>query len=574
MISVLLNWLYIGATSFFMGFAVLSLFTRMFSYKVKSLVSVILAGLTFETVYAQIYSLFAGVSLNANILMILLCIITAFLLKNDISIFLYNKFLIIKEKPWAVVAYSFLFLLFLYGTSRGYMHFDTGLYHAQSIRWIEEYGVVKGLANLHIRFAYNSASFALNALYSMKFIANQSLHTTAGFLAFLSSILAIDIYKIFRIKNLRLSDFCRIALFYYLTVIYKEMVSPASDYYAQLLIFDIFILWLAADEEQMKGIEKHNAAPYALLSILLVFALSIKFSIGLLLLLVIKPAVMLLKKKDVKQIIMCIFSGCIIILPFLIRNVIISGWLIYPSTLFDLFSFEWKIPKGQAKCDALEIGAYGKAINDVAKWNTPLKVWVINWFNQLKSIERFWVLFAFTSLLCGVILLLFYIIKGLIKKKYEIEHINFMLIFTVLTISTLFWFFSAPLIRYGYAYVTLLPMYTFGYIYNEVYKKYLKLSYCIKISDYVLKLLIIIFFIFLVKILFNDIKTTAMQNYYIYQEDYIDGDAKTYDVDGITIYVPLNQGQIGYNKFPSSPIIQNIEIRGKSIKDGFRQKGD
>ena len=42
-----------------------------------------------------------------------------------------------------------LMLLFSYGASRGYLHFDSGLYHAQAIRWIEEYGVVPGLANLH-----------------------------------------------------------------------------------------------------------------------------------------------------------------------------------------------------------------------------------------------------------------------------------------------------------------------------------------------------------------------------------------------------------------------------------------
>ena len=33
-------------------------------------------------------------------------------------------------------------------------HLDTPLYHAQSIRWIEDYGAVKGLGNIHNRFAY------------------------------------------------------------------------------------------------------------------------------------------------------------------------------------------------------------------------------------------------------------------------------------------------------------------------------------------------------------------------------------------------------------------------------------
>lgn len=61
------------------------------------------------------------------------------------------------------------------------MHYDSDLYHAQSIRWIEEYGVVPGLGNLHERFAYNSSFFALSALFSMKFLCGTSMHTMSGF---------------------------------------------------------------------------------------------------------------------------------------------------------------------------------------------------------------------------------------------------------------------------------------------------------------------------------------------------------------------------------------------------------
>ena len=81
-----------------------------------------------------------------------------------------------------------LFFVFAYGASTGIIHYDTGLYHAQSIRWIEEYGVVPGLGNLHTRLAYNSASFCLSALYSFAFLGGQSYHCVAGFLAFLLAV--------------------------------------------------------------------------------------------------------------------------------------------------------------------------------------------------------------------------------------------------------------------------------------------------------------------------------------------------------------------------------------------------
>ena len=47
-------------------------------------------------------------------------------------------------------------------------------------------------------------------------------------------------------------------------------------------------------------------------------------------------------------------------------------------------------------------------------------------------------------------------------------------------------------------------------------------------------------------------------------------------MDGVTVYVPADGGQIGYDKFPSSPRIQNIELRGEGehagdIRYGFRE---
>ena len=83
-----------------------------------------------------------------------------------------------------------------YFASRGLQHTDTGIYHAQAIRWYEEYGLVKGLGNLQQHFAYNSAYLAYAAAFSMKWLVGQSLHGTNGFLqAFLC------IWALYGLKN-------------------------------------------------------------------------------------------------------------------------------------------------------------------------------------------------------------------------------------------------------------------------------------------------------------------------------------------------------------------------------------
>ena len=563
MLVILINWLYIGITTFLVGYAVLGLFARLFEYRVKHVTAYFFAGLAAVTVYAQFFSLFAGVNWAANIVLCLFCGGVAYLCRKSLTPLVKEARELVVQQKWRLPVYLVLVLLMAYGTSRGYMHFDTGLYHAQSIRWIEEYGVVPGLANLQSRFGYNSAAFALTALYSMKDVFGQSLHATAGFLALLLSFPALDLRRVFAEKKVRVSDFARIGLVFYLSVIFSEMMSPASDYYAMLLLFGILILWLEEDEYQ-KETRISNPTPYGLLCVLLVYAVTVKFSVAPLLLLVLKPAIMLISKKDVKQIITFLAGGFLTALPFFIRNVIISGWLIYPSTIMDLFSVDWKIPKGQADFDAAEIGVYGKGMADVTLKDTPIIQWVPPWFDNLKSLEKVFVLMTVLAVIIGVI----YVVSIIARKKKQ--EYGFAFVFTVFTVSACFWFLSAPLIRYGYAYVVALPLITFGFL-------YLRLLECKWIKSYarmfyrVFAVLLILFLATRVKGLAEDIARTYREPYYLMQTDYEDGEAVTREVEGVTFYVPTDRALIGYNKFPSSLLIWPIELRGDSIEDGFRQ---
>src|ERR1041385_2446271 len=59
---------------------------------------------------------------------------------------------------------------------------DTPLYHGQAIRWIEEFPVVPGLANLDPRLGSNSNWFVLDAAFSFAFLKLQSFHLVPSFL--------------------------------------------------------------------------------------------------------------------------------------------------------------------------------------------------------------------------------------------------------------------------------------------------------------------------------------------------------------------------------------------------------
>lgn len=149
MLCVLFSYLYLGITTFLLGFGVRLFVKKYLNYEIKEVTSLVYAGLGVAAVYAGMYSLFAGVSLEANIGMLLICGAVVWMGKIELYSFLKQQ----KDNFTIGKGISFVIILgvFAYGGSRGYLHFDSGLYHAQAIRWIEEYGVVPGLANLHCR---------------------------------------------------------------------------------------------------------------------------------------------------------------------------------------------------------------------------------------------------------------------------------------------------------------------------------------------------------------------------------------------------------------------------------------
>lgn len=565
---ILIDWLYIAITTFLAGYGILSLFAHLTGYRIRNVIPCFLAGLTVVTVYAQFFSLFAGVSVAANCILMVVCLCILAGERRSLSAFALEVTAQWNKEKWKYAAAICLILLMAYGTSRGYMHFDTGLYHAQSIRWIEEYGVVCGLANIQARFGYNSAAFPLTALYSMKEIFGQSLHATAGFFSLLGSFMVLDLYKVFTKKRILPADFVRLGLLFYISVIFSEMMSPASDYYAQLLLFMILILWLEEDEKQ-KSTKTADAVSYGLICVLVVYAVTIKFSVAVLLLLAIKPAVMLIKNREWKKTALFLGAGFLTALPFFIRNVILTGWLVYPFAGIDLFDVDWKIPKWQVEYDAVEIGVYGKGLNDVGLQDTPYSVWVPDWFGSLKTLEKVFVLVTAAAVVLGILYLLILILRS-VRKKERFYEWDFALVFGVTVTAAVFWFVSAPLIRYGYAYVTVIPLLTFGHFFLKLAEKESMRAYQ-KILHGAFSLAVLLFLLTRVSGLAKDIERTYEQPYYIAQMDYVDGEATTRVVDGITFYEPTEAGQIGYEKFPSSLFALPFELRGDSLKEGFRQ---
>ena len=557
MLSVIVIWIYMFLTTFLIGYGIMSVLTRYIPYRVRHMDSYLMCGFAAVTVYAQFFSLFGRVRLAANLILCAVGLAVTWFDRRKLGVILGKVWSDIRDnqsgKRGRMFIILFLFLLFAYGASRGIIHYDTSLYHAQSIRWLEEYGLVKGLGNLHCRLAYNSSSFVLSALYSMVFLGGQSYHCAAGWLAFLLAVVSLEIIDTLRRGRLRISDFARVMCVYYLVNIFDEMVSPASDYFMVLIAFYIVIRWLDLSEEEVPEI-----LPYAMLCVLGVFLMTVKLSAALILLLTIYPAYRLVKEKLFVEILTYLILGFVTALPYFIRNFLISGWLVYPFTQIDLLNVVWKIPKGVADYDAREIQVWGRGYTDVARYEISAREWLLDWFRELAGSDKLLVAAAVVSV-CVLSVYAIGMACGLWRKRGRL-----LLVQITVAGSFLFWLCTSPLMRYGCVYVYLTSAVVLGGVYDAVTSDGRKVVRMCGVAAVLLLL------VYKGVALGRQMAASYVNDYWVFQKDYDNFEVLPYEIEGVTFYYPKEGDRVGYESFPSSPTKAEIQFLGQDIGDGFQ----
>ncbi len=516
-------WIYIVFSAFLLGFAGLQILKKINGYFQEEADVYFVFGICLLTVYAEFFSLFHKVGLLANIFLIILDAIFICLFWRDI-------FSIVKlwkghkrSFCYILIVTILLGLVFLKYASDPIEQYDTYLYHAQAIRWIEEYGVVPGLGNLHSRLAYNNSIFSLQALFSFSFFlrGGRSLHGINGFICLLFMTYAVCSLKVLRTHRFHTSDFFRVALVYYIAS-QKDMISsPYSDLFAQGMILYILTKWIT----RLEG-NKIDYKYYIDLCLMCVFAVSIKLSAAMIVLLALVPAARLIREKKWNEIGVYMIYGVIMILPFLVRNVIISGYLIYPYPELDLFHLDWKMPAYTLVYDRNEIKVWGNGLKDVARYSAPFSEWFPIWKEELNRLQLLEV-YAFPFL--AVISFSIGIIKAFKQKV-----LDYLEIVIVMMAIVLFWLCGAPGLRFGGTFLLLLPCFAIG-----------KLAE--RFDD---------------KIIESDYEVMECREVHLGTEQF---------------YVPIEGDQAGYYDFPSSPYEAElflIEMRGSSLKDGFRMKNE
>lgn len=556
MLSVILSWVYIFLICALIGIGAL----RLFESRVFSLSGYLIAGIIAITVYTEFFSIFAKIGSFAHIILLAAALLSGFINRNTIQQ-LWKKYSPI-ICSWEGFFYVCFIVLAAFFASRGEFHTDTNIYHAATIRIYEEYGLIKGIGNLQLHYAYNSSYLAFASIFSLKWLLGYSLHTTTGFLEVLMCLYAFRGLKEFKRHENHITDMMRIGiLLYALTSVIRSM-SPATDYASMYFALFIITAWC---ENLFEG--HSDITVYSLLSVAAVFAATLKFSTCLLIILAIYPAYSLIRLKKWKEIAVYIFCGFIIMCPFLIRNYFISGWLLYPFDGIDIFETAWKIPKKYVIHDANQIKVWGRCLFDVEKVDMPVTEWLPIWWEHHVGYEKIFL----GAVVFGLMLQLVIVFDKLIKRqKFQPQ---FIILHIAVWCNIMVWFFMSPFIRYGLSFLIAVIMIALGEYLSRPKRGFYSivtgsLVFCILVfvshytDQYVIDTGIFV-------------KYNLKDPYYVFQKDYDKGSMDSCEINGNTIYFSTGEEINSYHVFPGTcykPMLERSTLLGDTIKEGFCAK--
>lgn len=513
----------------------------------------LLMGICMLTVYAEFFSLFYRVAIEAFLLLTMFCLFMSWRnWKEYRQIF---QELIKIKKQFLLGAAVVLIIMLLVGAS-GDSLYDTGLYHAQMIRWTEEYGAVKGLGCLYHRFAFNSAFLVLQSLFSFGYLFGQELYSLNAYLAFLLVLWALSTFKLWKEKTVSLSDMGRLLFFIFLITMKNRIDSPGTDFFAIALTIYVMTKWFVLIEERCEDVR-----PYLFLCFFAVYAVTLKLSAAVIVLLSLYPLYMLIRRKEYRLLCISLAIGLAIAVPFLIRNVLLSGYLLYPFPAVDLFSVDWKMPIEEVIADKIEITGWARGLRGQEQYAYPFAQWFPIWWDTLGILNKICFIFFFPSF---AVMLIRCVHVGL-SSRVQQEKIGIVHLYFVEAMLVLLWFVSAPDLRFGGVFLLLVPFTLAGELLAQCKWK------IVTVGTASLTILFVSF-IMMRYILTEEIYVITPAPYSYYE-------VKSCKLSGVTFYYPAEGDQVGYYHFPSTPygkrITENmIELRNieKGIGEGFRMK--
>ncbi|KGO92009.1 LIC_10190 family membrane protein [Flavobacterium subsaxonicum] len=323
---------------------------------------------------------------------------------------------------------------------------DNESYYIQTIKWLNQYGFVKGLANLHVFFAQNSAWHILQAGVNFSFVTNR-INDINGFVFLICTVFCVSESEILTQKTRYWLGF--VPVFSLLLFLFLDVPSPDLP----LLVIVPIIVHLFVTEDS-------NNSNFKIALLLFIFLVSIKLTILPLGILFVPG---LFRKGNIK---FALLTGIPIATLWIAKNTIISGYPLYPIAYFKT-DFDWAIPNNLFNAIISGTADYGYYRDGSLPAGISMTGKLLLWLQQ-RDLAR--IVNIATLLVLGILPF-----TGILKnKKYRLVYVALLVNFIAVLLTS-------PQFRY-FIYITLCgSLLVIAAVYNyfrakPVYFKFLAIA--------------------------------------------------------------------------------------------------
>lgn len=325
MLLVFISWIYILFITINLGLCT----NKIVGVKNHNFVITTFLGLLSATLFASIWAIFGRINIEFHSVLLILNLTIFFKFKSDIKSIYYSFFHEFKNLNATLKFFFFAIttLIIAQCSSIPYV-IDNESYYIQTIKWLNEYGFVKGLGNLHIFYAQTSGWHIAQSAFNFSFLY-KNFNDLSGFCLLLGNIFAV--FKLNEYFSNTNKNYLIIGLLPLANVFFFQFISaPSPDIPIYVLTFIIFFYFI----ENFKNttIEKFN-----LITLLVLFALFIKVtSVALLIL----PIILLINnfKLFAPKLLPITIFGLLFLSLFIIKNSLLTGYPLFPFTRLELDS--------------------------------------------------------------------------------------------------------------------------------------------------------------------------------------------------------------------------------------------
>ncbi|MFD2823632.1 LIC_10190 family membrane protein [Lacinutrix iliipiscaria] len=430
MLFILISWLYILATSSVIGITV----NRVLQLQKQDVVITLFFGFFGVSLITGFWAI--PLAINLNFYSALFIIVLVLGLLNRKQLVNYWKQFIAE----ILVLHSFfkgflviISVLILAQCASPPFIVDNESYYIQTIKWLNEYGLVHGLVNLHPFLGQTSGWHILQSAFNFSFIYN-GFNDLSGLALLLGNVYGIFKLNAFVTKKEKSKLNLAFGLFPLWNVFFFQFISaPSPDVAIYVLSFILIHQFIVC----YSNYTKHSFLAVAMLALFISF-IKLTGLVFCLFPLILYKRYYIYTRASTS---ILVLFGSLTLLLFAVKNLILSGNLLFPFQGIDSLKAAWCLPHSIETYFANYMQPYGYHLSPEAYEKASIAFRLKTW------------LFAplphglFNIVMIGFLVIIPFVIRKFFNTK------AFWIIYGIAILNMIALFFSSPQYRFFFPFI-------------------------------------------------------------------------------------------------------------------------